>query len=161
MPTRPLPTRVVLAAALLVALPGCTPTSGNEVPMAEAILQEYFRALSEGRFSSAADVYGGDYDELAANNPDIDPEDHAALFNRWCTQNGGVCLPVRDVVSRDVLEDGGIRFRVRFSNPDGSLFEIGPCCGEADTGQRTSEFDFVVRRIGGELKVLQLPPYVP
>ncbi|OGO13884.1 MAG: hypothetical protein A2Y93_00430 [Chloroflexi bacterium RBG_13_68_17] len=151
----------LLTAALLVTLPGCSAASSDEVPMAEAIVQGYFAALSEGRFDDAAGLYAGDFEELSAINPDVDPQDHALLFERWCTQNGGVCLPILAIVSRDVLDDGSVRFRVQFSNADGSLFEIGPCCGEVDTGQRTNEFDYVVRRIDGDLRVLQLPPYVP
>lgn len=149
---------VLLAAGLLAVLPGC---AGDEVAQSEAALQEYFTALNEARFDDAADLYAGDFEELSAINPDIDPQDHGQLFERWCTQNGGVCLPIREIVSRDVLDDGGVRFRVQFSNADGSLFEIGPCCGEVDTGQRTNEFDYVVRRADGEWKVVQLPPFVP
>ncbi len=148
----------ILALGMLATLPGC---SKDEVPMAEAILREYFAALSGGRFVDGAGLYGGNFEELSGINPDVDPQEQALLFERWCTQNGGVCLPIREIVSRDVLEDGGVRFRVQFSNADGSLFEIGPCCGEVDSGQRTSEFDYVVRRIDGDLRVLQLPPYVP
>lgn len=153
--------RCGLALAILLAAAGCAPSPEETSAQAEAVAREYFSSLSEGRFADAAAVYGGNFEELSAINPDLDPLDQAGLLERWCRQNGGVCLPIREVVSRDVLEDGAIRLRVQFSNPDGSLFEIGPCCGEVDTGQRTNEFDYVVRSVDGDLRVLQLPPFVP
>jgi hypothetical protein len=50
---------------------------------------------------------------------------------------------------------------IQFASQEGGLFEIGPCCGEPDTGQRTTDFAYTVQRIGGVYKVLELPPYVP
>jgi hypothetical protein len=128
---------------------------------AEAILTAYLTALHEGRYEEAAAFYGGTYDTLVANNPDVSPSDHASLLERWCTMNGGQCLPVLAVLSHEQTSSTGYSFIVQFADEQGALFEIGPCCGEPDTGQRTTDFTYNVQRGGGTYKVLELPPYVP
>jgi len=55
----------------------------------------------------------------------------------------------------------GVHLIVEFANNDGSIFEIGPCCGEEDTGERTREFAYTVQSADGGLAILELPPYVP
>jgi len=137
-----------------------TPTAAPADPQADA-LTDYFAALHERRFEDAVALYGGAYDVLQDMNPDVDPADHAALFERYCTQNGGVCLPLAAIVARGVAADGPALFTVHFANDDGSIFGQGPCCGEPDAGTRRTEFAFTVREIEGALRTMELPPYVP
>ena len=155
--------RRYLAAATLSAmlcLGACqTAPAAPDFSMAETTMREYFLALSQGRYADAVARYSGVYDEpLIRMNPDIDPADRARLFERYCTQNGGVCLPVKDVI-RTQPADIGFIFTVHFANPDGSTFAQGPCCGETK-GEPITEFDVLVSTIGDE-SVLTLPPYVP
>lgn len=166
--------------ALLVALAACagpapvvapTPIS-DTVPKSAAVpispagsaddaLVAFFAALHEGRFEDAAALYGGSYDVPLGMNPDLGPTRHAALIERYCTRNGGVCLPVQEIVSSEAAPDGSERFEVRFAKDDGTVFELGPCCGEPDTGSRTAEFVFTVRRKDGAFRVMELPMYMP
>ena len=147
---------------LLLLLTACTsPLPAASLDEAEGALHSYFDALHEGRYKEAASLYSGDYDQLQANNPDVDPSDRAGLLERWCQQNGGVCLTVLTVVNRGLSTEGEFTFVVEFANDDGSTFEIGPCCGEEDTGVRTRQFAYTVRGAEGDLAVLELPPYVP
>ncbi len=157
---------VTIAAALAAACGLARPTAGEPTDAswaaeAESTLTAYFAALHEGRYANAAALYAGSYGVLLDSNPDVDPQDHARLFERWCTQNGGQCLRVRSVVSRQAVSQDEMQFVVQFSGEDGALFTIGPCCGEPDTGQRQTDFAFVVQRVGGSFRVLGLPPYVP
>ncbi len=139
--------------------PARSPTAPAD-PAAEA-LTEFFVALHEGRFADAVALYGGPYDALQGMNPDVGPSDNATLFERYCKQNGGVCLPVGAIIARDVAEDGAALFVVHFTSEDGTVFGQGPCCGEPDEGTRTTDFAFSVREIDGALRVMELPPYVP
>jgi len=143
------------------ATPTDTPTPASPSGSADDVLVAYFAALHDGRFEDAAAIYGGPYDVPREMNPDLDPTLHAALFERYCTRNGGVCLPVETIVETRLAGDGAERFTVRFAKDDGTVFELGPCCGEPDTGARTAEFVFTVRRIDGSLRVMELPQYVP
>jgi hypothetical protein len=154
--------RIQILALLLLALAACTARApAASLDEAEGALRSYFDALHDGRYNEAASLYSGDYDQLQANNPDLDPTDRAGLLERWCHQNGGVCLPIQTVVERGMSREGEFTLVVEFANEDGSTFEIGPCCGEEDTGERTREFAYTVRGAEGVLAVLELPPYVP
>ncbi len=141
-------------------------------PLAEAalVLQGFLDRLSGGRtdlssYEWAADLYGGSYATLVEINPNIDPDDHAALLRSACQVNGYQCLRLREVLATEtVVGENGLqefRFTVTLLAPDGSAFSRGPCCGEA-AGAPQTEFIFTVRQMeDGAFKVLDLPPYVP
>ena len=152
---------LLAACAPTPAPPTATATPIPELARAEGALTGYFAALAEGRFAEAANVYAGPVASLQANNPDVNPADHASLLERYCTQNGGVCLPVGTTLQREAPAQDTFVFVVEFANPDGTTFEIGPCCGEEDTGQRTRDFTYTVLLLDGEYQVFKLPPYVP
>ena len=152
---------LLTACAPTPAPPPATSTPIPELAQAEQALTGYFAALANGRFAEAGNIYAGPVASLQANNPDVSPDDHASLLERYCTQNGGVCLPVGKYAQRSAPAQDTFVFVVEFTNPDGTTFEIGPCCGEADTGQRTREFTYTVLLLDGEYQVFKLPPYVP
>jgi hypothetical protein len=137
---------------------------------AVSVLNRFLGALNGGaseasRYEEAAAFYGGSYEPLVEMNPGVDPQAHATLFRNACRVNGFQCLPVREVLSvervREARGAAEIRITVSLMNPDGSVFGLGPCCGE-ETGEPQTEFTFTVRQDeGGEFKVFDLPPYVP
>jgi hypothetical protein len=107
-------------------------------------------------------LYGGSYATLQDWNPDVDPSDHVKLWERACEQNGLQCLLLRASYFKELQGDTYI-FQVEFSNPDGSLFVRGPCCGANETDMPPeSQFEYrVARNADGKFLVLDLPPYVP
>ncbi len=54
-------------------------------------------------------------------------------------------------------------FQVEFSNLDGSLFVLGPCCGANETEMPpVSQFEYTVsRNADHRFVVMNTPPYVP
>lgn len=155
---------LALAAACAPATPSAAPSSPTppaELAQAEAVVIGYFAALASGDYANAAEVYAGPTEGLKANNPDVNPDDLPRLLERYCTQNGGVCLPVEAFARREAVTSDTFVFTVQFANPDGTTFEIGPCCGEEDTGRRTREFTYTVLLLDGEFKIFGIPPYVP
>ena len=126
---------------------------------AETALYLYLTALSAGDTIFAAKLYGGDTELLQTWNPDI-IDDLPKLLERACTQNGLVCMAPRTVTYRGLDADGNHQFLVEFSNPDGTLFHQGPCCGETE-GLSFSSFLFRVVKTESGYAVLDLPPYVP
>lgn len=149
-----------MACGRATALPSETRET-SPATEAEEILSAFFAALHEGRYADAVALFDGPYDPLFSANPDVDQRDYATLLQRWCTQNGGQCLLVRAVVSTQAVSADEYSIVVQFSDSNGELFAIGPCCGEPDTGQRVIDFPYTVLRIGGSFKVRGLPPYVP
>ena len=129
---------------------------------AQAVLIDFFALLSQGQYDEADALYGGSYEQMQAWNPDIDPADHEALWKRACEQNGLQCLEIRSAIFKGLRGDTNV-FQVEFSNPDSSLFVLGPCCGANETEMPpVSQFEYEVARIAlGKFAVMTPPPYVP
>lgn len=153
--------RVRLLIVMTLFLGSCHPQSG-ETDQARQTLVAFFDLLHQGQYAEADELYGGDYEVLVYFNPTLAPEDHAALWRNACTINGAQCLPVRAATSKEQAGDVSI-FNVEFSNPDGTLFVLGPCCGATETEMPpVSQFEYRVQKAAdGKFVVLDLPVYVP
>jgi hypothetical protein len=147
----------LVCAALMVA---CQSNQGTG--SAENALQNYFAALNAGQYEKADRLFGGGHDILTGWNPDIDPGDHVALWEAGCFRNGLQCLRVRSFSLKEHTGDIYL-FTVEFTNPDGSLFVRGPCCGADETEMpSTSKFEVRVQDLeDGKYLVLDLPVYIP
>ncbi|MGB9668841.1 MAG: hypothetical protein ACPL0B_00510 [Anaerolineales bacterium] len=138
-------------------------TDPAELLKAKTVLESYFKALQSKKYIDAASMYGGDYEILVNNNPDVNASDYPALFEKACTQNGFVCdITIKNIVHVVQLGAGEFRFTVEFQNSDGTLFILEPCCGsDISEFPPLTQFDFVVKNIDGNYKVMDLPVYVP
>lgn len=138
--------------------------SPNGAELAQGTLIDFFERLNDGDYLSASSLYGGSYELLAEYNPELDPEDSAALFRNACTINGFQCLQVQSVtLQQGGTQTGKYRFVVAFLAPDGEQFVLDPCCGatEAEMPPR-SQFVFTVTQTGeGAYRVQDLPVYAP
>ena len=126
---------------------------------AEGVIFDFLTALNAGNYILAANLYGGDTSLLAGWNPDI-VNDLPAWLELGCTQNGLNCLRPRSITYRGPDSEGALQFFVEYNNPDGTLFQQGPCCGEESGAVNTR---FLVRAVqqGDQWQVLDLPPYMP
>ena len=130
---------------------------------AEEALFAFFNRLYAGEYVQAAELYGGSYEVLSDNNPEVEPRDHASLFRNACTINGYQCLQIKSVELQKQLAAGSYQFLVEFQNADGSLFVLGPCCGgDATQTPPQSQFTYTVRKdVEGRFAVQELPVYIP
>ena len=132
--------------------------------MAEAhdTLVNFLTLLHARKYAEAVPLYGGEYKPLQVFNPQIDPEDHVALWTWACDNLLLQCLEVRSATFKELRGDSYI-FQVEFSNPDGSLFVLGPCCGASETEMPpVSQFEYTVsRNADHKYVVMTPPPYVP
>ncbi|HEY48332.1 MAG: hypothetical protein AMJ88_05205 [Anaerolineae bacterium SM23_ 63] len=135
----------------------------SETELAFRALTAFFSRLHAGGYEQAAALYGGTYDVMIDHNPEIDPDDHAALFRNACTINGAQCLEIGSVVLEEQSALTEFKFAVEFKNDDGSLFELGPCCGATETDQPPqSVFVYTVKKsMADEYVVLEMPVYTP
>ncbi len=124
----------------------------ERTPEAEArlVLFNYLTALERGDYGRAVYYYGGSYGLLEGLNPDVDPDERARLFERYCKVNGGRCLIPDLVADVDVTDPSRMEFAVGFVSRGYEPLVV--------EGRR--RFAFKVGRIGGEFKVLDLPPLV-
>jgi hypothetical protein len=161
----------IILALLISACGGCGIQS--EVPgeslsdeeAARRALISFFDHLHKGEYAAAADLYVGPTQHMIDHNPTLDPTDHVALWEAACLQNGAMCLSVHSAELQQVPEvvEGEFVFLVEFSEQDGSLFELGPCCGaDPEELPPTTAFTFRVRKSAEYLfQVLTPPVYGP
>ena len=153
---------VLAIAIVLILATSCSPAPPADQEQAAETLKSFFDRLSTGDYTGAAELYSGSYETLAAWNPEITASDTGSLWQNGCQVNGLQCLAVRS--SKLAQQDGDtFVFTVEFSNPDGSLFVQGPCCG-ADATQSPPISQFQVRlqkSPQGSFLVLDMPVYTP
>ena len=137
--------------------------ASSEIDLAVRALTTFFSRLHAGEFEQAVMLYGGTYDVMIDHNPEIDPHDHADLFHNACTINGAQCLETRSVVLEEQSTPTEFKFAVQFKNDDGSVFKLGPCCGEteADQSPQSGFIYTVVKSTTGDYVVLEMPVYAP
>jgi hypothetical protein len=164
--------KYVFALILVAMLAACvagqvsTPQTATSLPStageAQDALIHFLGLLHTKNYADAVPLYGGDYEPLQVFNTEIDPADHAALWAWACDHQLLQCLEVRSVTFQQLVGDSYI-FQVEFSNPDGSLFILGPCCGANETEMPpVSQFEYsVARNTDGKFVVMNMPPYVP
>jgi hypothetical protein len=143
----------LLMALLVVSL--CVACSPSEPKQAEAALKDFFAHLHDGDFAEAAALYGGEYDVLRDWNPDVEPSDHAALWERGCLVNGLQCLNIKTVGAYEAASPGVFEFYVQFEDPSGGVFHLNPQTGTEST------FKFIVQETAAGYRVMEMPLYVP
>ncbi len=140
----------------------CACSSQDDAEPARQALISFFDQLAAGDYTAAVEQYGGSYNTLVEFNPELDPNDYPALWQNGCQINGLQCLTVRSALLGEPMTAGEYVFTVEFNNPDGSLFELGACCGETAETPSTSQFAIrVAKDENGRFCVLDLPVYVP
>jgi hypothetical protein len=138
----------------LIPLPD-TPVARQSLQVLEAFLT----AAREGDYTTAANLYGGEYAVLADWNPTVDPSDGPALLQAGCQTQVRCDLAVRRILAGSI-EENTYTFYVEFQTEDGQLFSLGPCCG-SNTDPTVSQFPFIVSQTADGPRVLTLPIYVP
>lgn len=134
-----------------------------EAKLALQALTDFFAHLQAGRYKEASLLYGGTYDIMLDHNPEINPDDHEALFGNACTINGALCLNISTAKLLNQPSPTEFRFAVEFENPDGSIFALGPCCSDRyPNRQNPKVFIYTVKLdASGKFVVLEMPVYLP
>ena len=142
---------------------GAINTAASNDGSAHDVLVQFFDHLHAGRYEEAVSLYGGDYQLMIDQNPEIDPADHAALMKNACMYNGYQCLNIKLAGIEYKPSPDEYVFGVQFQNEDGSVFVLGPCCGTSETEQLpVSFFEIrVLKNVEGKFRVLDMPPYMP
>jgi hypothetical protein len=151
---------MIIFLMILILLAACTAAMQDSEAARQALV-DFFAALNQGQYDKAIDLFAGSYETLIYWNPDVNSFDLDRLWENGCTINGLQCLEAR---SATLVEQNGdtFVFTVEFSNPDGSLFVLGPCCGASATEMPPVEqFTYHVVKKDGKYLVLELPVYVP
>lgn len=157
-------TTIFVAMIITACASAPVATEPSELDHARQTLIDFFSLLHNGEYSEAAERHASDdefYDTARQNNPDVDPEDRAALLEAACTYQLR-CLEIKQILSSERISGTEYLFVVAFANPDGTLFVLGPCCGANETEMPpVSQFEYRVENVEGMLLVHGSPVYVP
>ena len=135
----------------------------TSLELAEEALIDFFAYLAQEEYGQAAELHGGPqdvYDVIRGWNA-LEDGTPAELLEIACTHQL-VCMEIFEIVEAVQVSDSIFEFTVQFSNPDGSMFVLGPCCGATEEEMPpVSEFWYQVVLVEGEYKVMGSPVYVP
>lgn len=117
---------------------------------AKRVLFDFLTALHHEKHEAAVYYYGGSYDILKPQHGDLSPEEMAKEFRRLCEAIVGKCPMPEGLAIKDSTSDE-MKFTVSFVTKDWRTFQVAG----------NSQFEYRVKRVGNDFKVLDLPPYVP
>lgn len=141
---------------------------------------DFFDSLEQKNYDLAIPLFDGLYNQLREWNPEVSYYDLGTLWKQGCEMNGLNCLKIKEILSKenvdpiaifkdDVLDSWSdkagkytkvYKYTVTFKNDDGTLFEVGPCCGQEDDS-RVSEFDVLVGQNDKGSFIFSYPPSTP
>jgi hypothetical protein len=161
----------LLISILLLFLISCVPQQKqwaatdnfSDSERAQYFLLDFLENLHNGNYDEVAHFYGGSYQTMIDQNPDIDPDDHQALLRNACNLNGMQCLRAKIIGLEQEISGEKYVFIVEFLKHNGTLFTFRPCCGE-DEGSFPQQSIFlftVVNADQNSFTVMDLPPYAP
>jgi hypothetical protein len=157
----PVPTDTPTPLVALLPTWTVTPAEASDLEQAREALLRFFSDLHDGRYAEAAALYGGSYDAIRDNNPDVLQDDLAALWEATCTRQTPCLLVARIVEEKQVAQDE-FEFWVEFVWIDGTLFKLGPCCGATEAEMPPVwQFPYTVKVIDDQFQVMQGPIYMP
>jgi hypothetical protein len=162
---------LLLISMMTLLLIGCVPRASvltatdnlTDYERAQSTLLEFLNNLHNGKYEQVARVYGGSYQTMIDQNPDIGPDDRSTLLRNACALNGMQCLRAKIIGVEEEIPNEKYEFVVEFLRQDGTPFTQRPCCGE-DEGSfpHQSIFLFTVLKVDqNEFTVMNLPPYAP
>lgn len=124
-------------------------------------LISFFDNLKNGEFEKALAIFElDDWQVIDTFSPPEERDNKAKVLENYC-KAVGTCLKA-NVLEIKKEKSGEYNLVVQFEREDGSIFVLGPCCGETEeTMPPQDKFDFKVKKIDGVFKVLTPPVYVP
>jgi hypothetical protein len=155
------PTMIPTLLTPLIPTWTVTPEGVSDLDLARYTLITFFTLLHDGHYTEATQLYGGSYDTMREQNPDVSPDDYVLLFKVNCSRQS-FCLLISRVVEENQVAGDEFHFVVEFIWRDGTLFTVGPCCGATEAEMPPVwQFTYTVKIIDGRFKVMEGPVYVP
>lgn len=135
--------------ALLLLIAGCTEKIEVYPDDPETIVQAYFKSLYDENYNQVIIYYGGTYEELQGYHPQMDGNDRAALFRAYIEITGGQLVKIDSIVKMtEIRADEEYSFELTFIDKEGKSFRGGMI------------YTYSVKKVDGQFKVMELPPYL-
>jgi len=128
----------------------------RELQTAQTVLENFFTYLANKQYEKAAALYGWGHDDDPGNNLQAWPGvNNAETFKNYC-QSVGTCFKTKILTGAEIGGDE-YKFIVQFLTDEGEIYEH-PSVLDFET---STDFDFKVKKIDGQFKVINPPLYRP
>lgn len=135
--------------SLLFILTGCTEKTEEYPDDPETLMKAYFNSLYDENYDKVATYYGGTYEELQGYHPQMDNNDHAALFKAYIEITGGQLVKIESIINiNEIRTNEEYSFELTFIDKKGNSFREGMV------------YTYSVKKVDGRYKVMELPPYL-
>ncbi len=136
------------------------PTISANEQEARNTLVDFFDNLYGSDYDTALGVYGGDWEQLGTYS--ANKKHTTTTLEAFCNATQ-TCIPVRKFVATKQPAVDTYVFTIQFTRGDGTMFTYGPFNGEAPSDENPPQyqFEYTVKNINGEWKVVTPPLYVP
>jgi len=134
-----------------------------DVISARQTLNNFFLLLSEKQYSKAAEVYGGDREELLVfgiiGGDEKAPDSISDLLKNGCN-NTLKCLKIEKVLSGKKISATEFKFTVEFLNNNGTIYKLESVGGASEEEMPAkTNFEYVVEKVAGRYLVKTMPVY--
>lgn len=134
---------------LLLVMTGCTGKAEEYPDDPETLVQAYFNSLYDENYEKVATYYGGTYEELQGYHPQMNGNDHAALFEAYIEITGGQLVNIESIIKiNEIRTNEEYSFELTFIDKKGTSFREGMV------------YTYSVKKVDGQYKVMELPPYL-
>ena len=135
---------------------GSQNSTESELQTAQTVLENFFTYLANKQYEKAAALYGWGHDDDPGNNLQTWPRvNNAETFKNYC-QSVGTCFKTKILTGAEIGGDE-YKFIVQFLTDEGEIYEH-PSVLDFET---STDFDFKVKKIDGQFKVINPPLYRP
>ncbi len=89
---------------------------------------------------------------MAGSSPEVERTNKEKIFGNYLK-----VIPekiyLNEIITTEIVSEEEVIYTITYKKEDGSLFDVG------DTQNRTSEFQYRLKKINGQYKVIDFPPY--
>lgn len=136
---------VLITLFMLAA--GCAEKAEHYPDTPEAVIRAYFDSLYKGKYDRAVEFYGGSYEELYYSKTESNNLEE--LFKAYITINGGQAVKINSIVeTTEIQPNEEYSFKLTFLDKQDKSFRDGMV------------YTYSVKKINGQYKVMELPPYL-
>ncbi|MBU2025420.1 MAG: hypothetical protein ABIC19_03695 [Patescibacteria group bacterium] len=130
---------------------------------AQQVLVEFFNLLHDRQYGAAAELFkpsSQDLEMMKSMAYESPGADLGLMLKNYC-ELMETCLPAK-VTAAEKINENKYKLTVEFIEKNGQAYVLGPCCGATEEEvPPQSEFEYLVEKINGQLKVTTIPQYHP
>lgn len=144
--------RLIIFLCLTLLLSGCSDNKNKSLVHPDEVLKAYTTAITNQDYKTLVSLYGGSYEWISGFTNESQREDKEKIFENYLK-----VIPekifLNEIIEKQVINEEELRYTITYKKSDGTLFDVG------SSASRSSKFNYTIKRINGNYKVMEPPPY--